>query len=197
MEFILSIVVIVLILALAWGGVLFGVFYELTSSLLLFFAMMVSLRYWYELARWIETVMPGAGSYGALGAYWVLFLLGCVPLILVLNRVTMQAVPRYPKIIDTTLGLVFGFISATILVCCVMTSLSVLVPNNLGALQSQWPDAAVRPIPDRGFTSRSRTIGWRHPQDRPRSHAFSDIREGGRGRFQKILAVNGSRFTYG
>jgi uncharacterized membrane protein required for colicin V production len=129
MEFILSIVVIVLILALAWGGVLFGVFYELTSSLLLFFAMMVSLRYWYELARWIETMMPGAGSYGALGAYWALFLLGCVPLILVLKRVTYQAVPRYPKVIDTTLGFVFGFISATILVCCVMTSLSVVVPT--------------------------------------------------------------------
>jgi uncharacterized membrane protein required for colicin V production len=129
MEFILSIVVIVLILSLAWGGVLFGVFYELTSSLLLFFAMMVSLRYWYEATRWIESVMPGAGSYGALGTYWALFLVGCVPLILVLKRVTHQAVPRYPKIIDRILGFIFGFISATILVCCVMTSLSVVVPT--------------------------------------------------------------------
>jgi hypothetical protein len=129
MEVILSILAIVLILSLAWGGVLFGVFYELTSSLLLFFAMMVSLRYWYEAAHWVESVMPGAGSYGALGTYWALFLLGCVPLILVLKRVTYQSVPRYPKVIDTTLGFVFGFISATILVCCVMTSLSIVVPT--------------------------------------------------------------------
>lgn len=128
-EVILSIMAVVLILSLAWGGMIFGVFYELTSSLLLFFAMMVTMRYWYEATRWIESVMPGAGSYGAFGAYWAMFLIGCLPLILVLNRVTQQAVPRYPRIVDTVLGLVFGFISATILVCCVMTSLSVIAPK--------------------------------------------------------------------
>jgi uncharacterized membrane protein required for colicin V production len=127
---ILSIAAIVLILSLAWGGaVVFGVFYELTSSLLLFFAMMVTLRYWYEATRWVESVMPGAGAYGAFGAYWAMFLVGCLPLILVLNRLTQEAVPRYPKAIDMVLGFVFGFISATILVCCVMTSLSVVVPT--------------------------------------------------------------------
>ena len=129
LEVILSIVAIVLILSLGWGGILFGAFYELTSSLLLFFAMMVSLRYWYEATRWIESVMPGAGAYGAMGAYWALFLIGCAPLIVLLNRVTMQAVPRYPRIIDTVLGFIFGLISATILVCCVMTSLSVFIPK--------------------------------------------------------------------
>jgi hypothetical protein len=73
--------------------------------------------------------MPGAGAYGAFGAYWALFLLGCLPLILVLNQVTQQAVPRYPRIVDVVLGFVFGLISSTILVCCVMTSLSVIVPK--------------------------------------------------------------------
>jgi uncharacterized membrane protein required for colicin V production len=124
-----SIAAVVLILSLAWGGIMFGVFYELTSTLLLFFAMMATLRYWYEAALWIESVMPGAGAYGVFGAYWALFLIGCLPLILVLNRVTQQAVPRYPRIVDSTLGLVFGFVSATILVCCVMTSLSVIGPK--------------------------------------------------------------------
>ena len=33
------------------------------------------------------------------------------------------------KLIDTALGLVFGFVSSSILVCCVMTSLSVIVPK--------------------------------------------------------------------
>lgn len=126
---ILSILALVLILMLAWGGTLFGVFYELTSSLLLFFAMMVTLRYWYEATRFVESVMPGAGAYGAFGAYWAVFLLGCLPLILVLNQVTQQAVPRYPRFLDAVLGFVFGLVSSTILVCCVMTSLSVIVPK--------------------------------------------------------------------
>ncbi|MGA2604344.1 MAG: CvpA family protein [Verrucomicrobiia bacterium] len=128
-EVILSILALVLILSLAWGGTWFGVFYELTSSLLLFFAMMVTMRYWYEATRLVESVVPGAGAYGAFGAYWAVFLVGCLPLILVLNRVTQQSVPRYPRIVDAVLGFVFGLISSTILVCCVMTSLSVIVPQ--------------------------------------------------------------------
>ena len=128
-EIILSVVAILLILSLARLGVVFGVFYELTSMLLLFLAMMVALRYWYEATQWVESWMPGMGSYGALGAYWALFLLGCLPLILVLNRVTHESTPRYPKVVDATLGFCFGLISATILVCCVATSLSVVGPK--------------------------------------------------------------------
>jgi len=128
----LSVLGIGLILWLTWLGIVFGVFYELTSATLLFLAMMVTLRYWYEAARWVESVMPGAGAYGAFGAYWAMFLVGCVPLILVLNRVTDQAVPRYPKIIDVILGIVFAFIAATILVCCIFTSLSIIVPKIWG-----------------------------------------------------------------
>ncbi|HXI83457.1 MAG TPA: CvpA family protein [Verrucomicrobiae bacterium] len=154
---ILSIGAMALILTLAWGGaVVFGVFYELTSAVLLFFAMMVTLRYWYEATRWVESVMPGAGAYGAFGAYWAVFLVGCLPLILVLNRLTQDAVPRYPKILDWVLGFVFGFIAATILVCCVMTSLSVVVPKiwepyNRDALTvpfDRYPIAVYRYIED-------------------------------------------------
>ena len=154
---ILSLAGIVLILTLAWGGAaVFGVFYELTSAVLLFFAMMVTLRYWYEAARWVESVMPGAGVYGAFGAYWAVFLAGCLPLILVLNHVTQEAVPRYPKVIDWVLGFVFGLIAATILVCCVMTSLSVIVPKiwepyNHDALTvpfDRYPIAVYRGIED-------------------------------------------------
>jgi uncharacterized membrane protein required for colicin V production len=129
LEFILSIAAILVILSLARLGVLFGVFYELTSALLLFLAMMITLRYWYEAARWVESVLPGAGAYGAFGSYWAMFLVGCLPLILVLNRVTAQAVPRYPKFIDMALGVVFGFIAAIILICCVFTSLSIVTPK--------------------------------------------------------------------
>ena len=129
LEVSLSIAAMVLILSSARFGVFFGVFYELTSTLLLFFAMMVTLRYWYEATRWVESVMPGAGAYGAFGAYWGLFLAACLPLVLALNRITQWAAPRYPKVIDTVLGVVFGAIAATILVCCVFTSLSVIGPK--------------------------------------------------------------------
>ena len=129
LEVSLSIAAVLLILSSARFGIFFGVFYELTSTLLLFFAMMVTVRYWYEATLWIESVMPGAGAYGAFGAYWALFLVGCLPLILALNRITQRAIPRYPKIVDTVLGIVFGAIAATILVCCIFTSLSVVGPK--------------------------------------------------------------------
>ena len=83
------------------GRDVFGVFYELTSSLLLFFAMMVTMRYWYEATRWVESVMPGAGAYGAFGAYWAVFLLGCLPLILVLNRVTEEALLKRRRLLNS------------------------------------------------------------------------------------------------
>jgi len=129
LELILSIAGILVILSLARLGTLFGVFYELTSSLLLFLAMLITLRYWYELARWVESVWPGAGAYGVFGSYWAMFLVGCLPLIVVLNRVTARSVPRYPKFVDRIMGVIFGFIAACILVCCIFTSLSVIMPK--------------------------------------------------------------------
>ena len=129
LEVSLTIAAILLILSSARFGVFFGVFYEMTSALLLFFAMMVTLRYWYEVTQWIESVLPGAGAYGVFGAYWGLFLVGCLPLILALNRITQRAAPRYPKIVDNVLGIVFGAVAATILVCCIFTSLSVVGPK--------------------------------------------------------------------
>jgi uncharacterized membrane protein required for colicin V production len=129
-EIIISVLAILIILSLGRLGILFGVFYELTSASLLLLAMMVTLRYWYPLTRWLMTWWPGAeGSYMAFGAYWILFLLGCMPLILIMNYVTQDSIPKYPKVVDVVLGSIFGMTSAVILVCCVMTSLSVIVPK--------------------------------------------------------------------
>src|SRR5437762_1447685 len=105
-EIILSVLAILLILSLARLGASFGVFYELTSALLLLLAMMVALRYWYLLTRWITSWWPEtSGGYAAFGAYWTLFLLGCLPLILVMSHVTHDSLPKYPKSVDMTLGL--------------------------------------------------------------------------------------------
>jgi uncharacterized membrane protein required for colicin V production len=129
-EIILSVAAILVIISLARMGILFGVFYELTSALLLVLAMMITLRYWYPMTRWITSWWPGAGgSYAAFGAYWSLFLVGCVPLIVIMNHVSEGSVPKYPKAIDVALGFVFGTISAVVVVCCVMTSLSVIAPK--------------------------------------------------------------------
>ena len=75
-ELILSILAILIILTLAWVGPDLGVFYELTTSLLLFLAMMVTLRFWYLLTRYLVLRLPEYGSYAAFGAYWTLFLVG-------------------------------------------------------------------------------------------------------------------------
>ena len=125
----LSVTAILAILALAWAGIAFGVFYELTSTLSLFWAMMVTLRYWYLATGLIAGWVPAVGSYAAFLAYWSLFLIGCLPLIVVMNRVTQDSVPRYPKVVDSVLGFVFGLTSAVILVCSVMTSLPAIVPK--------------------------------------------------------------------
>jgi len=126
----ISVLAILVILGLGRLGMHFGAFYEATSTLLLFLAMMVSLRYWYPLTRWVMFWWsPDTASYAAFGSYWALFLIGCLPLILFMSRVTQGSIPSYPKIVDMVVGMVFGTISATIFVCCVMTSLSVIAPK--------------------------------------------------------------------
>lgn len=139
-EMTISIVAIVIILALARMGVHFGAFYEITSTMLLFLAMLFALRYWYPLTRWITGWFGGGAGYAAFGAYWTLFLVGCSPLLLVMSRVTADSMPRYPKLLDVVLGFLFGSGSATILVCCVLTSLSVLGPK---LYEPYNPDAMV------------------------------------------------------
>jgi uncharacterized membrane protein required for colicin V production len=128
-EIVLSVLAILLILGLTRAGMVFGVFYELTSAVLLFFAMMIALRYWYLATRLVAAWIPSARSYAPFVAYWALFLIGCLPLIVVLNHLTTESVPRYPRVVDRLLGLVFGFVSGTIFTCCVMTSLVTLLMN--------------------------------------------------------------------
>ena len=125
----LTVAAILAILALAWAGTTFGVFYELTSTLLLFWAMMVTLRYWYLATGLLLAWVPAAGAYAPFLAYWALFLIGCLPLIVVMNRVTEDSIPRYPKVVDSVLGFIFGLISGIIVVCSVMTSVPVIAPK--------------------------------------------------------------------
>jgi len=158
LELILSIAAILVIVSLARLGALFGVFYELTSALLLYLAMMITLRYWYEAAHWVESVLPGAGAYGAFGTFWAMFLVGCLPLILVLNRVTAESVPRYPKYVDMALGVVFGFVAGVILICCVFTSLSVITPK---IWEPYNHEALTFPFDNNGWASARLTLATR------------------------------------
>src|SRR5438477_476743 len=54
---------------------------------------------------------------------------GETPLMVLTALVERKSTPRYPRVIDAVVGLIFGAMSATILVCTVMTSLSVIMPK--------------------------------------------------------------------
>jgi hypothetical protein len=128
-EIVISILALLIILGFARLGMHFGAFYEVASTLFLFLAMMFTLRYWYLFTRLLSPWFNGQNSYAAFGAYWALFLLGSTPLMILMSRVSHESAPRYPRLIDGIMGVVFGAASATILVCTVMTSLSLIIPK--------------------------------------------------------------------
>jgi uncharacterized membrane protein required for colicin V production len=128
-ELIVSIVCLLLILYMGRMGAAFGMFFEMTSAVLLFFAMLASLRYWYPFSQWFGSVAPISGAYATFVSYWVLFLLGSIPLMVVLKFVNEDSRPKYPTVLDNLLGFLFSATSGAIVICAVMTSLSVIVPK--------------------------------------------------------------------
>ena len=128
-EIVISILAFLIILGFARLGMHFGAFYELASTVFQFLAMMVTLRYWWLFTRLLPPWFNGHNGYAAFGAYWVMFLVGAIPLMVLMAFVERQSAPRYPRVIDAVVGLIFGAVSATILVCTVMTSLSVIIPK--------------------------------------------------------------------
>ena len=128
-EIVISIVAFVIILGLARLGMHFGAFYEVTSTVFLFFTMMFTLRYWHLFTRLLSPWFSGQNGYAAFGAFWVAFLVGASPLLILMSRVGVETAPRYPRVVDAVLGLLFGAASSAILVCTVMTSLSVIIPK--------------------------------------------------------------------
>lgn len=131
-EPIISILAILLILYLGKAGAAYGLFFELISTVLLLFALLVTLRYWYVATQIVQSLTLISGSYAAYAAfvaYWVLFLLGCAPLLVVMKMVNEDSLPKYPNSLDNSLGFVFGMSSAAIFICVLMTSLSVIMPK--------------------------------------------------------------------
>jgi len=96
-------------------------------------AMLVALRFWHSLTRLLAPWFNDEPCYAAFVAYWILFLVGSLPLITLMSRVTEKTMPRYPLALDTVIGFVFGGASAAIVVCTVLTSLSLITPK-------VWPD---------------------------------------------------------
>ncbi len=129
-EPVLSFLAIGLILYLGRLGMFFGVFQELSNTLWLFFAMMVTLRYWWLVTALVMAHTPLAGAHAALVAFWSVFLVVACAVLLVLSRfMEKDAVAQYPKRLDSILGGVFGVLSGVILVSCLMLSLSVIMPK--------------------------------------------------------------------
>jgi hypothetical protein len=128
-EPILSVLAIGLILYLGRLGVIFGVFQELGNMLWLFFAMMVTLRYWWLATAVVMALTPMTGVHAVLAAFWLAFLVACTPLLALSWFLEKNHVARYPRLLDLVLGPVFGVLSATIVVSCLMLSLSVIIPR--------------------------------------------------------------------
>ena len=128
-ETIISVVALLLILEMGRLGSLFGFFLELTSTLLLFFAMMVGLRYWFVATQLLRLHATIPVPYAMLICFWTVFVACSVPLVLLTQRISEDKVPRYPRRFDALLGFVFGVASGTILVCIVLTSLSIVLPT--------------------------------------------------------------------
>lgn len=128
-ETVISVVALLLILELGRLGSLFGFFLELTSTLLLFFAMMVSLRYWFVATQLLRSHATIPVPYAMLICLWAVFVACSVPLVLLTQRIGEEKTPRYPRRLDALLGFVFGVASGTILVCIVLMSLSVILPT--------------------------------------------------------------------
>jgi len=128
-EPVFSVLAIVLILYLGRLGAIFGVFQELSNALWMFFAMMVALRYWWLATNLLMADTPLTGSYAALVAFWAIFLIACAPLLILRHLIHRDALAPYPRILDVLLGPVFGVISATILISCIMLSVSIITPE--------------------------------------------------------------------
>jgi|ERR1051325_3811471 hypothetical protein len=128
-EAILSIFCILLIFYLGWVGVSFGLFFEMTSALLFFLAMMVTLRYWYLATQLIISLGGFSGAYAAFWAFLILFILGSVPLLIVMKFVNEDSRPKYPNLLDVSLGFAFGTVSSAIVICGVLTLASIIVPK--------------------------------------------------------------------
>src|SRR5262245_49307459 len=99
-EMVISVACLLLILYMGRTGAGFGLFFEMTSTLLVAFALLVTLRYWYQCTQFITSIVPVSGAYACFVAYWVMFLIGCIPLLVVMKLVNEDSRPKYPGFLD-------------------------------------------------------------------------------------------------
>lgn len=128
-ETILTIFAILVILYLGRVGASFGLFFEMTSTVLFFFAMLATMRYWCQATQIFNSIVPFGNAYAAFWGFLLLFILGCLPLLWVMKNVNDESRPKYPNFLDGVLGFVFGALSAGIVVCCAFTLMSVILPK--------------------------------------------------------------------
>jgi uncharacterized membrane protein required for colicin V production len=128
-EPLLTILLLAAILYMGRIGAIFGLFQELTTLVAVLFAALATIRYWYlgtKLVTWL-TLYPTSST--AFAAFWLLFVAVGVPLIGLTRLIAKDFRPEYPKLLDKMLGFIFGATSGAVLACCLMTSLSVLMPK--------------------------------------------------------------------
>src|ERR1044071_8798563 len=105
-EIVMSVACLLLILYMGRAGAGFGLFFEMTSALLVGFALLVTLRYWFQFTQFLSSIVPISGAYACFVAYWALFLIGCIPLLAVMKLVNEDSRPKYPGFLDGLLGFI-------------------------------------------------------------------------------------------
>ncbi len=124
----LTILALAVILGYGRLGWIFGLFAELANSLILFLAMLVSLRYWRLADRYVSWLLGDSTSNSPAIAFWALLAVTCFPMVFLLQGFIKKSRPSYPYLLDRVLGFILGTVSATIVFSCVMLSLSVFQP---------------------------------------------------------------------
>jgi uncharacterized membrane protein required for colicin V production len=128
-EPLLNLLILAAIVYLARWGTIFGLFYELVTTLLVGFATLVTLRYWFWVAQFLLDRGWMTSPAAEFGSYWILFLIGCLPLVALARFLNDESRPLYPKALDALGGAVFGLIGGVLLVCVIATSVTVIGPN--------------------------------------------------------------------
>ncbi len=128
-EPLLNLLLIAGIIYLARLGTLFGLFYELVITTLILFASLLTFRYWFWLAQFLQDRGWMESPYAEFGSYWILFLVGCLPLVWLARFLTDESRPLYPKWLDTLGGAALGLAGGILLACVIVTSVTVLGPT--------------------------------------------------------------------
>jgi uncharacterized membrane protein required for colicin V production len=127
----ISVALIAAILFIGRNGLEKGFFVQVTTTGIVFFAMLVALRYWYPFATWLGASLGTGEAQNAFGAFWILFIFVFAPCYALLRSLNERIVPVYPLVIERGGGFLAGCASGVLVTGCIIVSLSLYLPKML------------------------------------------------------------------